>query len=114
MEPPTHTVEAFDLELACNGCNGPCRAGDLTRLGICPDCHGVRACKHCGTVMQLDATGHCEWCCEGVFVPADAHADLAALADATFALMVAESGAPALDALPWEPWCGVETYGAAA
>lgn len=110
MLAPSH--DDPDTHLPCACCGVP--SDTLTRLGICPDCHGVHACKHCGTVMQLDATGHCEWCCDGVFVPADAHADLAALADATFALMVAESDAPALDALPWEPWCGVETYGAAA
>lgn len=105
MLAPTHDVDPRDREVPCLGCHGPCRAGDLTRLGICPDCHGTHACRYCGTVEVLDATGHCEHCCDGVFVPADAHADHHALADAAFAVMVAESDSPALDALPWEsPW----------
>lgn len=108
MLAPTHGVDPRDREVPCLGCHGPCRAGDLTRLGICPDCHGTHACRYCGTVEVLDATGHCADCCDGVFVPADAHADHHALADAAFAVMVAESDSPALDALPWQSWNGCD------
>lgn len=115
MLPPTHRPDPRDLITVCTACKGLCRRGDLVR-GVCPDCPGHRACRHClGPTEELDRDGHCEGCCDGPFVlrdldgsdvPDDARADLDALADAEFALMVAEAPASssALDALPWETW----------
>jgi hypothetical protein len=118
MLPPTHSIDPRDLVTLCDACKGLCRRGDLVR-GVCPECPGVRACLHClAPTEELDRDGHCEGCCEGVFVlrdldaladvPDDARADLDALADATFARMAAEDPSPALDALPWECWWGAD------
>ena len=107
FQPPTAAEQAAAgiYDAPCARCGDECSALSLDRDGRCPDCHGTHACRYCGVVDALDASGHCEHCCDGVFVPADARADLDALADAAFAVMVAESDSPALDALPWEsPW----------
>jgi len=104
VTPPDHRPDPESLIVLCDACKRPTRAGALHR-GVCPECPGVRACRHCTLpTEELDTDGHCEGCCDGVFVPVSAHVDLEDLADAQWAVMVAESDSPALDALPWERW----------
>jgi hypothetical protein len=101
---PDHRLDPESLLTLCIACKTPVRAGCLTE-GLCPECPGVRACRHClGVTEELDATGHCEGCCDGTFIPASARVELDDLADAQWSRMVAEDTSPALDALPWECW----------
>ncbi len=77
--------------------------------GVCPECLGARACRHCGVRSEeLDDTGHCEGCCAGTFVPRSAHVDLDTLADARWSALGTEVEVEAspLATVPWERWPG--------